>query len=57
MMVTDGQKRDFHSLDLNGHNYPTWAMDIKIALASCGLVRAIQNLEDPPFGWSHAAKR
>jgi hypothetical protein len=43
MMVTDGRKREFISIDLNGHNYPTWAMDIKITLASCGLVRAIQN--------------
>jgi hypothetical protein len=46
MLVTDGWKREFDSLDLNGHNYPTWAMDIKIALVSRGLVRAIQNLED-----------
>jgi hypothetical protein len=43
MMVTNGQKREFISIDLNGHNYPTWAMDIKITLASRGLVRAIQN--------------
>jgi hypothetical protein len=46
MMVTDGRKREFDSLDLNSHNYPTWAMDIKITLASHGLVRAIWNLED-----------
>jgi hypothetical protein len=44
MMVTDGRKREFISIDINGHNYPTWAMDIKITLASHGLVRAIQNL-------------
>jgi hypothetical protein len=43
MMVTDGRKREFISIDLNGHNYPTWAMDIKITLVSHGLVRAIQN--------------
>jgi hypothetical protein len=47
MMVTDGQKREFDALHLNGHNYPTWAMDIKIALVSRGLVRAIHNPEDP----------
>jgi hypothetical protein len=47
MMVTDGRKREFDSLDLNGHNYPIWAMDIKITLESHGLVRAIQNPEDP----------
>jgi hypothetical protein len=43
MMVTDGWKRESNSIDLNGHNYPTWTMDIKITLASHGLVRAIQN--------------
>jgi hypothetical protein len=43
MMVTDGQKREFISIHLNGHNYPTWAMDIKITLVSHGLVHAIQN--------------
>uniref|UniRef100_A0ACD5ZI53 Uncharacterized protein n=1 Tax=Avena sativa TaxID=4498 RepID=A0ACD5ZI53_AVESA len=39
--------KEFDSLELNGHNYPTWAMDIKIALASRGIVRAIQNPDDP----------
>jgi hypothetical protein len=39
--------REFDALELNDHNYPTWAMDIKIALASRGLVRAIQTPEDP----------
>ena len=34
--------REFDVLALNGHNYLIWAMDIKIALASSGLVRAIQ---------------
>jgi hypothetical protein len=49
MMVTDGQKREFDYL--NGHNYPIWVMDIKITLASHGLVRAIQYSEDPlPIG-------
>jgi hypothetical protein len=46
IMATDGRKREFNSLDLYGHKYPTWAMDIKIALASRGLVHAIQNAED-----------
>jgi hypothetical protein len=37
--------------DLNGHNYPIWAMDIKITLASHGLVCVIHNPEDPlPVG-------
>jgi hypothetical protein len=47
MMVTDGRKESLMHLDLNGHNYPIWAMDIKITLASHGFVRAIQNPEDP----------
>ena len=34
--------RESDALALNGHNYLIWAMDIKIALASSGLVRAIQ---------------
>ncbi|XP_071678589.1 uncharacterized protein [Lolium perenne] len=29
--------REFEALALNGHNYPTWAMDTKIALASRGI--------------------
>jgi len=37
--------KEFEELALNGHNYPTWAMDIKISLASRGLVRAIQDPE------------
>jgi hypothetical protein len=24
--------REFEELDLDGHNYPTWAMDVKISL-------------------------
>jgi hypothetical protein len=39
--------REFDALELNGENYPTWVMDIKIALASRGLVCAIQTREDP----------
>jgi hypothetical protein len=46
MMVTDGRKESLMHSDLNGHNYPIWAMDIKITLVSHGLVRAIQNPED-----------
>jgi hypothetical protein len=32
---------EFKKLDLDGHNYPTWAMDIKISLALCGVYEAI----------------
>ena len=39
--------REFDALALNGHNYPIWTMDIKIALASHGLVRAIQARDVP----------
>ena len=43
--------REFDALALNGHNYPIWAMDIKIALASRGLVRPVQTpVEPPPAG-------
>ena len=38
--------KEFDALDLNGHNYPTWSMDIKIVLVSHEIVRAIQNPED-----------
>jgi hypothetical protein len=31
----------FNELTLNGHNYPTWAMDIKISLALIGMYEAI----------------
>jgi hypothetical protein len=32
---------EFVELDLDGHNYPTWAMDIKISLALRGVYEAI----------------
>ena len=34
--------KEFEELALNGSNYPTWASDIKIALASQGLLAIIQ---------------
>ncbi|XP_020172995.1 uncharacterized protein [Aegilops tauschii subsp. strangulata] len=43
--------KEFEELVLNGHNYPTWAMDVKISLASRGIARAIQDPETPlPVG-------
>jgi hypothetical protein len=33
--------KEFDLLALDGHNYPTWAMDIKVSLASCGLYQAV----------------
>jgi hypothetical protein len=57
MMVTDGRKREFISIDLNGHNYPTWAMDNQDH--SCVPWISACNPESgglPPV-WSHAAAR
>ena len=34
--------KEFEELALNGSNYPTQASDIKITLASCGLLATIQ---------------
>jgi hypothetical protein len=33
--------REFEELALDGHNYPTWAMDVKISLAFRGMYEAI----------------
>jgi hypothetical protein len=33
--------REFEELALDGHNYPTWAMDVKISLALRGMHEAI----------------
>jgi hypothetical protein len=32
---------EFEKLALDGHNYPTWAMDVKISLALGGMYEAI----------------
>jgi hypothetical protein len=32
---------EFEELALDVHNYPTWAMDVKISLALCGVYKAI----------------
>jgi hypothetical protein len=32
---------EFEELNLDGHNYPTWAMDVKISLALRGVYEAI----------------
>ena len=39
--------KEFEELALNGHNNPTWVMDIKISLASRGIASAIQPRETP----------
>jgi len=33
--------KEFDLLALDGHNYPTWVVDIKVILASHGLHRAV----------------
>jgi hypothetical protein len=33
--------REFEELALDGNNYPTWAMNIKISLALLGMYEAI----------------
>jgi hypothetical protein len=32
---------EFEELALDGHNYPTWALDVKIRLAICGILSAL----------------
>jgi hypothetical protein len=29
---------EFEELSLDGHNYPTWALDVKISLTVCGIM-------------------
>jgi len=38
--------KEFDLLALDGHNYPTWAMDVKVSLVSRGLYRAVLPPED-----------
>jgi hypothetical protein len=39
--------REFEKLVLDGHNYPTWALDVKINLAFWGILPALS----PPADW------
>ena len=44
--------KEFEPLALDGHNYPTWAMDIKISLLSRGIANALMPTPDPvPQGY------
>jgi hypothetical protein len=38
--------KEFELLALDGHNYPTWAIDVKVSLSSRGLYRAVLPPED-----------
>ena len=40
--------KEFEELALDGHNYPTWAMDVKISLSSRGIAAALIPPADPP---------
>ena len=40
--------KEFEELALDGHNYPTWAMDVKVSLSSRGMAAALIPPEDPP---------
>jgi hypothetical protein len=33
--------REFEIFVLDGHNYPTWDMDVKLSLTFCGIMHAI----------------
>ena len=37
--------KEFEELALNGHNYPTWAMDIKISLDVHDLLKYVVAIE------------
>jgi hypothetical protein len=35
-------KKEFDALALDGHNFPTWAMDLKVSLSLCVMFKAIE---------------
>jgi hypothetical protein len=37
--------REFDELALDGHNYPRWAMDVKISLTLRGMYKAVVPLQ------------
>jgi hypothetical protein len=40
--------KEFEELALDGHNYPTWAIDVKISLSSREIAGALIPSENPP---------
>ena len=42
--------KEFEELAHDGHNYPTWAMDVKVSLSSRGVAAALISPEDLPQG-------
>ena len=40
--------KEFEEFALDGHNYPTWAMDVKVNLSSRGIAAALVPHENPP---------
>jgi hypothetical protein len=41
----DSMAHEFEELSLDGHNYPTWALDVKISLAFRGILPRLSSLE------------
>jgi hypothetical protein len=39
-------KKEFDALALNGHNFPTWAMDLNVSLSFHGMFKAIEAPKD-----------
>jgi hypothetical protein len=35
-------QRKFDAFALDGHNFPTWAMDLKVSLSLRGMLKAIE---------------
>ena len=47
--------KEFELLALDGYNYPTWAIDIKVSLVTHGLYNALLEQQDnaPPIDDQH----
>ena len=43
--VGEMANKEFEVLALDGHNFPTWAMDIKVSLSRCGLYACLSDSE------------
>jgi hypothetical protein len=49
---------EFEELALDGHNYPTWALDVKIRLAICGILPALSPpAEREVHFWTHTSTK
>ena len=43
--VDEMANKEFKVLALDGHNFPTWEMDIKVSLSRCGLYACLSDSE------------